>query len=145
MHWRLCVCLKFQTMLGPLNPWSWMFCVPLKCKETLSQQYSVVSQETCIVNDWCFESITFIEQHTALPTGLSLWIFLTGQQIISQHFTVQMAIKSWAGLTIWRRAITDRQSLIWNCRITQKYLWQKRKMDSERGGHARIQHFVSNC
>jgi len=31
-----------------------------------------------------------------------------------------------------------------NCRITQKFLWQKRKMDSERDGYARIQYFASN-
>ena len=36
------------------------------------------------------------------------------------------------------------KSLIWNCRSTQKYLWQKHKMDSERNGHARTQQFALN-
>ena len=35
MLWRLCVCLKLQIMLGPLNPRSWMHCVPLKSHEIL--------------------------------------------------------------------------------------------------------------
>ena len=36
------------------------------------------------------------------------------------------------------------KSLIWNCRITPKYSLQIHKMDFEREGHARIQHFASN-
>jgi hypothetical protein len=36
------------------------------------------------------------------------------------------------------------KSLKWNCRSTQKLLWQKHKMDSERDGHTRTQLFALN-
>jgi hypothetical protein len=36
------------------------------------------------------------------------------------------------------------KTVIGNCKITQKYLREKCKMDSERDVHARIQHFATN-
>jgi hypothetical protein len=71
MLWRLCVHLKLQTMPGPLNPRSWKHFGHLKRTETLSQQYSVMSQGTWIVSYRCFTSLSSVEQNTSIPTVFS--------------------------------------------------------------------------
>jgi hypothetical protein len=77
-QWQMCD-LKLRLWIQVF----WMHCVPLQHHETLIQQYGVMSQETWIVSDRCFESLSFIEHNKSLPTVLSVWIFLTRQQIFS--------------------------------------------------------------